>query len=284
MDRPSLGICSWSLRPQSIDELIAALRRVGVTSVQLALTPLVEPRLDDWESCWGSGCARLRDAGIEIASGMLETVGEDYTSLASIKATGGVRPDATWIATLARAQQVAHLAEAEGISLVTLHAGFIPHETDDPTRRTILARLRVLADLFAAHGASIAFETGQETAATLVDALRELDRASVGVNFDPANMILYGMGDPVAALAALAPSVRQIHIKDARPSATPGEWGSEVPAGEGAVDWNAFFAVANAQTPTCRYVIEREAGESRERDIERAVALLQRTHCAQGTS
>ncbi len=274
MPRPTLGVCSWSLRPQSIDELIAALRRVNATAVQLALTPLVEPHEDDWRERWGSGCQRLRDAGITIASGMLETVGEDYTSLESIKATGGVRPDATWPATLARAGEIAQLAEAERITLVTFHAGFIPHDAGDRSRETILDRLRVLADLFAAHGASIALETGQETAETLGVALRELDRTSVGVNFDPANMILYGMGDPVAALGALAPRVRQIHIKDALPSAIVGTWGSEVPASEGAVDWQEFFRVAEEVVPDARFVIEREAGESREADIAKAMRVV----------
>ncbi len=275
MLRPPVGVCSWSLRPQSVEELIAALHRIGATAVQLALTPLVEPREDDWRERWGSSCRRLRDAGITIASGMLETVGEDYTTLESIKATGGVRPDSTWSATLARAQEVAQLAEAEQIALVTFHAGFIPHEANDRSRHTILARLRTLADLFAAHGASIALETGQETATTLLDALGDLDRASVGVNFDPANMILYGMGDPVAALAALAPRVRQIHIKDALPTTTPGAWGSEVAVGNGAVDWPKFFAVANAHTPAIRFVIEREAGETREADIAQAMRVIQ---------
>lgn len=274
MQRPTLGVCSWSLRPHSIDDLIASLNRVGVTAVQLALKPFVEPIEDDWTERWGNGCARLRDAGIEVASGMLETVGEDYTTLDSIKETGGVRPDATWTSTLARAREVAQFAENERIALVTFHAGFIPHEAHDHARRAILGRLRVLADLFANHGAQIAFETGQESAITLAEALKELDRPSVGVNFDPANMILYGMGNPVDALELLAPCVRQIHIKDAIASAQIGEWGTEVPVGDGGVDWKQFLACANRVVPSARFVIEREAGETRERDIQQAIALL----------
>ena len=111
---------------------------------------------------------------------------------------------------------------------------------------------------------------------TLAECLAELGRPSIGVNFDPANMILYGAGDPVTAIRHLAPWVRQVHVKDARPSAMPGEWGSEVPAGEGAVDWNAFFAAVRALPRPVDLVIEREAGDRREQDVRLAVALLAR--------
>ena len=80
-------------------------------------------------------------------------------------------------------------------------------------------------DSFTDAGLRIAFETGQETAATLLEALDELARPEVGVNFDPANMILYGMGDPVAAARALASKIAQVHIKDAIPAPRPGDWG-----------------------------------------------------------
>jgi sugar phosphate isomerase/epimerase len=96
----------------------------------------------------------------------------------------------------------------------------------------------------------------------------------VGVNFDPANMILYGMGDPVAAIRTLAPHVVQVHVKDAVPTAVPGTWGREVVSGTGAVDWTAFLAAVRALPRVVDLVIEREAGPTREADIQSAVALL----------
>ncbi|MFO0872652.1 MAG: hypothetical protein U0575_01590 [Phycisphaerales bacterium] len=78
---------------------------------------------------WGDAIEdALRLPGIEIVSGMLATVGEDYSTLASITATGGVRPDATWPATLEQARRVARIASDERIPLVTFRAGFIPHD------------------------------------------------------------------------------------------------------------------------------------------------------------
>jgi sugar phosphate isomerase/epimerase len=139
----------------------------------------------------------------------------------------------------------------------------------------LLRRLRQVVDVFADQGVHLAFETGQETADTLLHALAELDRPRAGVNFDPANMLLYGMGDPIAALGLLAPHVRQIHIKDARRTKTPGTWGEEVPAGTGEVNWKQFFAVVAERELSVDLMIEREAGNDRVGDIVTARKLVE---------
>ena len=97
---------------------------------------------------------------------------------------------------------------------------------------------------------------------------------NLGVNFDPANMILYDMGDPIDALQRLAPHVLQVHIKDALPTSEPGTWGQEVPAGEGAVDWDQFFSLISTLPNVVNLVIEREAGSSRIDDIQKAVSMI----------
>ena len=263
-----VAVCSWSLQASSPAELVARVHAAGARAVQLALTPIAEH-----PEVWGGVFDALRSAGIEVASGMLETVGEDYSTLDTIRATGGVVPDATWPSTRARAAEVARIAGANGIRLVTFHAGFIPHDAG-AEREKLLARLREIAALFAAHGARIAFETGQESAETLSDALDALGDRSIGVNFDPANMILYGMGDPVAAVRSLAPRIAQVHIKDALPTKAAGTWGTEVRVGTGAVDWTAFIAALSAVPATVRLAVEREAGDDRVGDIRAALELL----------
>ena len=263
-----VAVCSWSLQAESPTQLVERVRATGASAVQLALTPLVEK-----PEVWGDCVAILAAAKIEVASGMLETVGEDYSTLDTIRVTGGVVPDATWEATRTRAIEVARVAGKHGIRLVTFHAGFIPHEAG-PERDRLFARLRDIAQAFRAHGARIAFETGQESADTLAHALDALGDESIGVNFDPANMILYGMGDPVAAVRALAPRIAQVHIKDALPAKVAGTWGSEVRAGTGAVDWKAFLAALASVPATVRLAVEREAGEDRVGDIRAALAML----------
>ncbi len=265
---PSIGICSWSLRPDSTDVLADALDRIGLDAVQLALVPLIEhPRQ------WSDAVPRLRTRGKRVVSGMMATIGEDYSTLESIARTGGFRPDETWKANLERALRLADLAADAGLSLVTVHAGFIPERADDPERGRMLDRIRIVADVFARRGAVLGLETGQERAETLADFLDALASPSVGINFDPANMILYGMGDPVEALSTLQRWVRQVHVKDAVPTDRPGTWGRETPIGEGAVDWDRFGQVLRSIRPAVDLVIEREAGERGADELRAAVAL-----------
>ncbi|MGD9689306.1 MAG: sugar phosphate isomerase/epimerase family protein [Phycisphaerales bacterium] len=277
-----VGVCSWSLQPASPTDLADKVRACGLDAVQLALDPL---RTGQWSEA--DTARALKAAGITICSGMMAFRGEDYSTLESIRRTGGVRPDLDWPENLDAAEACARLAERLGLALVTFHAGFIPHEAADPVRGIMIDRLRHVVDAFSARGVRVALETGQESAQTLLDALAELDRPLVGANFDPANMILYAMGDPVASLRLLARAgrVAQVHIKDALPTRTPGTWGEETPAGAGAVDWPAFFRVLreHAHTPAhplaCDLVIERESGGTRLDDV-RAAAALVRSHLA----
>lgn len=264
-----IAVCSWSLRPEGPADLLQAVERVGLRSVQLALSPLVlQP------ARWQGVAEMLRGAGLRIVSGMMAFESEDYATPATIRATGGVRPDAAWPDNLAHARQVAEVAAETGLDLVTFHAGFLPHDPADPERSRLIDRLRRIAAIFAGHGVRLGLETGQERAETLASVLDELDRPEVGVNFDPANMILYGMGDPIEALRRLAPRVVQLHVKDALPPAEPGAWGREVPVPTGAVDWREFLACADAIEPPVACVIEREAGETRDADVRAAAAML----------
>ncbi|MSR44841.1 MAG: sugar phosphate isomerase/epimerase [Phycisphaerales bacterium] len=267
----NVGVCSWSLRPSDPAQLASRVSALGLDCVQLALVPCID------EHGWSGAIDVLRNAGIEVVSGMLSMAGEDYSTLDSIARTGGVRNDAHWGANLDRTFRVADLAQRASIPLVTLHGGFLPHITDDPIRATMLDRLRTVADIFGSRGISIALETGQESAETLAAVLNELDRPSVGINFDPANMILYGMGDPIEATERLSKWVRQVHIKDALPTEVPGTWGSEVPVGQGSVPWPRFLALVDRVRrggAPIDLIIERESGKCRDEDILAARDLL----------
>jgi sugar phosphate isomerase/epimerase len=202
---------------------------------------------------------------------MMAMDGEDYSTLASIRATGGIVPDATWPANLAAAGDNARIASELGLGLVTFHAGFVP-ESATNARAVVVDRVRSIAGVFAAHGIRVALETGQESAGTMLAFLDNLD--DVSVNFDPANMILYGMGDPVQALKRLAPHVAQVHVKDAVASAEPGRWGTELPVGAGDIDWASFFAAVRTLPQSPALVVEREAGGDRIADVQTALRLI----------
>ena len=134
------------------------------------------------------------------------TVGEDYTTMETIKETGGVVPDATWPENFKHFKDNIQVAKDMGLALVTFHAGFLPHEPSDPNFAKLMDRIRQIGELFGEHGIRLGFETGQETAETLKAFLDQLAMPNVGVNFDPANMILYDKGDPIEALKVLAPT------------------------------------------------------------------------------
>jgi L-ribulose-5-phosphate 3-epimerase len=264
-----LAVCSWSLQPENPARLVERLTATGVRRVQLALDPL-----RDEAATWGDAPHALERAGVEIVSGMFGTIGEDYSTLETIRTTGGIVPDATWPQNWRNIQATADLASRMRLRLVTFHAGFLPHDPADPTTDLLMGRLREVADVFASKGIQLGLETGQETAETLDAFLERLERRNVGVNFDPANMLLYDKGEPVASLRRLGRWLKQVHLKDARRTQVPGTWGEEVVVGTGEVDWKAFFAALAELGYTGDLCIEREAGSQRVNDIRQAAKFV----------
>lgn len=266
-----LAVCSWSLQPTDPQDLATRLLATGVHRVQLALDPLRKH-----PSTWGTAPDVLADRNLTVVSGMFGCVGEDYSTLESIRLTGGIAPDSTWEENRKNIQATAALAEKLELRLVTFHAGFLPHQKTDKQFATMLGRLREVADIFQRSKIVVGLETGQETAAVLAQLLETLNRPNLGVNFDPANMILYGKGDPIEALRVLGPWIRQVHLKDANPTKVPGTWGEEVPAGEGKVDWKRFFSTLHDLEFKGPIVIEREAGTRRVDDIRQAKSVAEK--------
>jgi sugar phosphate isomerase/epimerase len=257
-----LSVCSWSLQPTDPAHLLKQLQGIGLLRVQIALDPIREN-----PASWGKVPELFRQNNVTMVSGMFGTVGEDYTTMESIRRTGGVVPDATWNENWRNIQTNAVVAKQLGLKLVTFHAGFLPHEESNPDFRKLLDRISRIADLFAAKGIHLGFETGQETAKTLRSFLEKLNCPNVGVNFDPANMILYDKDDPIAALRTLGPWLKQCHLKDARKAKVTGTWGEEVVVGTGVVDWKAFFRTLGELKFAGDLCIEREAGNERIADI-----------------
>ena len=132
-----------------------------------------------------------------------------------------------------------------------------------------------MADLFASYDLALLMETGQEKAEELLEFLHDLKRDNVAINFDPANMILYGAGEPIGAIKTLGKFIRHVHVKDATGSAKPGvEWGEEVPFGDGEVPPRAFLDALSNAGYTGPLAIEREAGNNRLTDVATAVESL----------
>jgi sugar phosphate isomerase/epimerase len=267
----AIGVCSWSLQVKSIPELKRLLTRLGIDVVQIACG---DPHHADWEE--GERLPEAaRAAGFRLTGAMLGFPGEDYTTPQTIQKTGGFGNPATRAERLERFQWALNRTRALGLNDLMLHAGFIP-EPKHPDRKPFLNTLAKVSDLAKAKAATIAFETGQETADLLRLTLDELKCPNLKVNFDPANMLLYDKGDPLRAVEILGPDIRSVHVKDANRPTTPGNWGEEVPLGKGQVNIRQFVKTLQKvgyRGPLC---IEREVGNQEQRlaDISHGIRYL----------
>jgi len=152
-----LAVCSWSLQPTSADDLFVKLADTGLNRVQIALDPIRE----NAGGAWTDFSSRAQGMGVTCVSGMFVTAGEDYSTLESIRDTGGVVPDSTWEENWSNIQANADLAQVMGLKFVSFHAGFLPHEESDPGFAKLKDRITQIAGLFADRGITLGFETGQ---------------------------------------------------------------------------------------------------------------------------
>jgi L-ribulose-5-phosphate 3-epimerase len=267
----SIGVCSWSLQVKSIPELRKLLDRLGINVVQIACG---DPHHASWDE--GDGMPQAaRAAGFEMTGAMLGFPGEDYTTPQTIQKTGGFGDPALRGERLKRFEWALARTQALGLADLMLHAGFLP-EPLDPDRKPFLDTLAKVSQLAKERGITVAFETGQETATLLRRTLDDLRCPNLKVNFDPANVLLYDMGDPLRAVEILAPDIRSVHVKDARRTRVPGTWGEEVPLGEGEVNIKQFIKALKKvgyEGPLC---IEREVGDQEQRvaDIAQGIRCL----------
>ena len=270
----NLGVCSWSYQ-KPLDQVAAEMKKIGLKRIHLALQPFLEggSRHGAAEDAAALERVKARLASGEwiLSAAMIGFPQEDYSTLETIRRTGGVVPDDAWEANKKIVVAGAKLAAELKAPVLTLHAGFLD-ESDPVALKKYTERVKFIAETCAAAGVPVAFETGQETADDFAKFLPTVP--GVGVNFDPANMILYGKGNPVAAVAKLAPWIRHVHIKDAVQTKTPGTWGAEVPWGDGEVNAPAFIAALRAAGYTGGFAIEREGGNDRTGDIALAARRL----------
>lgn len=257
-----LAVCSWSLQATHAKELVERIQQVGVKYVQLALSPVINN-----PEAWENLDILFKEAGLSVISGMSETIGEDYSTLESIRRTGGIVPDEHWSGNWEHFQKIADLAVSMNIKLVTFHAGFIPHEPGEPEYQKLKDRIIKLAELFQEKDLVLGLETGKETAEHLKCFLEALPVANVRVNYDPANILLYDNGDPIEVIDVLAKHIVQCHIKDATRTKVPGTWGAEVTVGTGEVNWKQFFERLDKIGFAGDFALEREAGDQRVADL-----------------
>ncbi|MDX2152256.1 MAG: sugar phosphate isomerase/epimerase family protein [Bryobacteraceae bacterium] len=222
--------------------------------------------------------AALAAADFPIVSVVGAYNGEDYADIPTVQRTCGYVPESTRDERLKRTYALSDLAAAIGAPGIGAHVGFVPEDPSDPAYIAARDAVRAICDYAAKHGQTFNLETGQEPAPVLLEFLRDVARPNVRINFDPANMILYGTGDPIEAFGILAPHVISVHCKDGDwpPKDKAGALGTEKPLGQGSVGMDRFIA----KVKECGYrgplIIEREGSAQWAADVRAGAQLLQR--------
>jgi len=244
---------------------------LGLPTCQLA-TWDPEAYTDDNAERVRRACA---DSGVEITSLWTGYPGPATWDFVDGPATIGFVPPEYREMRVAALVRGAAFARDIGVASITTHAGFIPESPRDPLYAGTVGALRRIAERCKELGLSFCFETGQETPITLLRVMTDIGTGNLGVNLDPANLLMYGKANPVDALDILGPYVRGVHAKDGEYPTEPGKLGVEKPLGEGRVGFDRLipklkrFGYAGALT------IEREiSGDQQVRDIRRAVEVM----------
>ncbi|MFK8112313.1 MAG: sugar phosphate isomerase/epimerase family protein [Rubripirellula sp.] len=206
--------------------------------------------------------------------------GESYADIPTVVETVGLVPAESRLSRLEEMFQISDFAKWLGCDTVALHLGFIPHEPSADGYSDIVDVTRKLCDHCDKNGQFLHLETGQETADGLLEFIQQVDRSNLKINFDPANMILYGTGEPIEALRAVGAHVRSIHCKDGTWSDHPGDtWGAEVPLGDGDVGMENYLRALHEIGYQGPLTIEREIPSDPVRqkaEIGSAIELLTR--------
>ena len=280
VDAERIGVCSWSYQ-RPLREVADEMAKIGVKGIDLALTPFVAPDgrhgVEEGEEALAFAKAQFASGAWRLFATMISFPQEDYSTLDTIRKTGGVVPDDCWPRNREIAAAAAELSGTLGAPYMLFHAGFLD-ESNPAAYAAYVERVSFVRDACAKAGVQLILESGQETAEDLARFLRDVP--GLYVNFDPANMILYGKGRPMEALETLVPWIRKIHVKDADATAVPGTWGTERPWGEGQVGGAAFIDALNGLGFTGNMTIEREGGDDRVGDIARAAARLREGRAA----
>jgi len=271
MEPLEVGVMFWGDAPPV--EKIRYVKGLGVKCGQLGMAgdaDLSRPAAAAWRDA-------LRAEGFELATVFAAYTGENYADIPTVQRTVGFIPPATRAEREARTLELSDFTAVLGVKSIACHIGYVPHDQNHADYIAVRDMVRRVCDRAAGNGQTFALETGQEPAATLKQFLASVGRPNLKVNFDPANMILYGTGDPIEALEVIRDDVVSVHCKDGDwpPKGVDGALGVEQPLGKGAVGIPRFVDKLKEIGYTGPLTIEREVhGEQQRKDILAAITLL----------
>lgn len=250
---------------------LEAVRRLGVPTVQLH-APTADFRTPERTAQVKEQFAQAEIAVTVVFAGFED---DDYSTVENVKKTVGLVPVDRRARRLKEVLEISDFAHRLGVEAIGMHLGFVPPDHRDPQFAAVVEITRQVCDHCAGNGQRFHLETGQETAAELRHFIEAVGRGNLAVNFDPANMILYGAGDPIAALDVVGAWVKSVHCKDASYQRQPGQpWYEDAPLGQGDVGMEAFLRQLHALGYEGPLTIEREYSPDQAGDLEAALRLL----------
>jgi L-ribulose-5-phosphate 3-epimerase len=215
--------------------------------------------------------------GIEVTSIVVGGPGKEVWDFYEGPLTIGLVPRETRVARVAHIKKASEFAKDCGVAAVQTHCGFIPENPNEELYKETVAAMREVAQYCRRNGQNFRYETGQETPITLVRAIRDVGLDNQGVNFDLANLILYGKANPVDAIEILGPYVQGIHAKDGLWPRNPKDLGEEVAIGKGKVDFARIIARLKEMKYPGAVTIEREiSGAQQMEDVRGAKEYLEK--------
>jgi len=170
----------------------------------------------------------------------------------------------------------ADFAVMVGAPNLATHMGFMPEQPCYPEYRGVVNGIRHIANYCLGLGIDLNFETGQETPVTLMRVIQDVGNSNLGINLDPANLIMYGRANPVDALGIFGDRIKGVHVKDAvYPKDNFYVLGAEKVVGEGSVNFPVFLPKLLKQGYKGDLYIEREiTGDQQNVDIKKTITYI----------
>jgi sugar phosphate isomerase/epimerase len=252
------------------DQAIAKVKAFGLDCCQVSVGMSPDGLADALK-------AALAKYQIEATAAMTLGQGKMVWDFYQGPLTIGLVPPETRAARMDALKRASDLAKMCDIHAVHTHCGFIPENPNEPLYADTVKAIQDVAGYCRANGQTFLMETGQESPVTLLRAITDAGLDNIGVNLDTANLILYGKGDPVAALDVIGKYVRGLHAKDGLYPTDPKHLGQEVAIGKGKVDFPELMRKLHKLNYTGPITIEREiSGARQEDDIRASITYLQR--------
>jgi sugar phosphate isomerase/epimerase len=256
----------------SIRDEIKKVHDLGMTSCQI--------------TCWNDALLTDENAkiiteaskefGVDISTFWCGWTGPCFWNFTEGPQTLGLVPEEYREMRMAQLKKGSDFAKKLGVENIATHVGFLPENPSTPEFKSIIEALKELGTYVKENGQYFLFETGQETPVTLLRTMHDVGLDNLGINLDPANLILYGKANPVDALGVIGKYVRDVHAKDGCYPTDGRTLGRETPLGEGMVNFPALIKGLQTLGYDGAITIEREiSGEQQIADIMKAKALLE---------